>query len=138
MNGSVACCAATGARPDGRITTTRALITPSRATGLPARPKRTSSIQSSANSKWPVRARIASAQFSDTTVSPELRAHFHAVVDLQLSAVAAERGLALISPLRDHVRRSLERVAVQRALQLCHILTIEGREYTQCLPASAA
>jgi len=36
------------------------------------------------------------------------------------------------------VRRSLERVAVQRALQLCHILTIKGREYRQCLPASAA
>ncbi len=73
-----------------------------------------------------------------THVSCELRAHFLAVLVLQLSAVAAERGLALTSPPRDHVRRSLERVAAQRALQLCHILTIEGREYRQWLPASAA
>jgi len=36
------------------------------------------------------------------------------------------------------VRRSLGRVAARRALQICHILTIEGREFSQCLPASAA
>ena len=71
-------------------------------------------------------------------VSCELRAHFRAALDQQLQVVAAEQGLALDSTLRDHVRRSLERVAVQRALQLCHILTIQGREYRQCLPASAA
>jgi len=29
-------------------------------------------------------------------------------------------------------------VAVRRALEMCHILTIEGREYRQWLPASAA
>ena len=71
-------------------------------------------------------------------VSCELRAHFRAVVEHQLQLLTAERGLALDSPPRDHVRRSLERVAVQRALQLCHILTIEGREYRQCLPARSA
>lgn len=46
--------------------------------------------------------------------------------------------LARVGPLRDHVRRSSERVAVQRALPLCHILTIEGRAYQQWLPAPAA
>ena len=71
-------------------------------------------------------------------VSCEVRAHFRAALEQQLQVVAAEQGLALDSPLRDHVRRSLERVAVQRALQLCQILTTKGREYRQCLPASAA
>lgn len=71
-------------------------------------------------------------------VSLELRAHFCAVVAQQLVIVSAERGLALDAPPRDHVRRSLERVAVRRALELCHILTIEGREYRQCLPAKSA
>ena len=65
--------------------------------------------------------------------SPTPRGVGHGVVPGQ-----SEQGLALDSPLRDHVRRSLERVAVQRALQLCHILTIKGREYRQCLQASAA
>jgi hypothetical protein len=49
-----------------------------------------------------------------------------------------ERGLALDQHIGDHVRRSLGRVAARRALQACHIVTIEGREYPQCLPGSAA
>ena len=71
-------------------------------------------------------------------VDAGLRQHFLAVVDQQLPIVAAERGLVVDDQTRDHVHRSLARVAVQRALQLCHILTIQGREYRQCLPASAA
>jgi transposase InsO family protein len=71
-------------------------------------------------------------------VSPLLRQHFLQVVEQQLAIVTAEHGLATDATLGDHVRRSLARVAVRRALQLCHILTIEGREYRQCLPASAA
>ncbi len=39
------------------------------------------------------------------------------------------RGLAEDALLGDHVRRTLERVAIRRALQLCHILKIEGRGY---------
>ncbi len=71
-------------------------------------------------------------------VSPLLRLRFLEVVAQQLAIVAAERGLALHSTILDHVHRSLARVAVQRALQLCHILTIEGRAYRQCLSPSAA
>ena len=71
-------------------------------------------------------------------IAPLLRQHFLKVVDQQLAIVTAEHGLAPGPTLGDHVRRSLARVAVRRALQLCHILTIEGREYRQCLPASAA
>ena len=71
-------------------------------------------------------------------VDAVLRAHFAEVVVQQLHGVAVERGLAIVGPLRDHARRSLERVAIQRALQLCHILTIRGRAYQQWLPAPAA
>jgi len=67
-----------------------------------------------------------------------LRERFLELVAQQLAAVANERGLANDDHLQDHRRRSLGRVAAQRALQLCHILTIEGREYHQWLPASAA
>jgi len=58
-------------------------------------------------------------------------------VDLLLS----ENSNACISRqrnLRDHVRRSLGRVAARRALQACHILTIEGRGYRQWFLGSAA
>ena len=47
-------------------------------------------------------------------------------------------GLAIDDTARDHVRCSLARLAVQRALISCHILTIKGREYPRCLPTSAA
>lgn len=66
------------------------------------------------------------------------RDRFLQVVADQLGVVATEKGVALDDQTKDHVRRSLRRVAVKRALQLCHILTIEGREYRQCFPASAA
>jgi hypothetical protein len=71
-------------------------------------------------------------------ISDDLRAHFRAVVAEQLALVKQERGLAAGQELRDDVTRSLKRVAVRRALLLCHILSIEGREFHQCLQASAA
>lgn len=67
-----------------------------------------------------------------------LRQRFLALVAEQLVIAAEERGLALGDDTRDHHRRSLGRVAAQRALQLCHILSIRGREYHQWLPASVA
>lgn len=71
-------------------------------------------------------------------IDHRLRLLFLETAAHQLDLVSAERGIALDHHTRDHVRRSLARVAVQRALQLCHILTVTGREYRQCLPASAA
>jgi hypothetical protein len=71
-------------------------------------------------------------------ISDDVRARFQAVVAEQLALVRSERGLADAQVLRDDLRRSLARVAVRRALELCHILSIEGREFPQCLPASAA
>lgn len=71
-------------------------------------------------------------------VDQELRRSFQAVVADQLAVVIDGLGLADNAALSDHRRRSIGRVAVRRALQLCHILTIEGREYRQCQPASAA
>jgi hypothetical protein len=66
------------------------------------------------------------------------RGRFLGVVREQLAVVAAERGLGLDDQSPDHLLRSLGRVAAQRALQLCHMLTIEGRAYRQWLPAPAA
>jgi transposase InsO family protein len=66
------------------------------------------------------------------------RERFLDVVAEQLVIASAQRGLVLARVSRDHVRRSLARVAVRRALQLCHILTIEGRRYHQWLPHHAA
>jgi hypothetical protein len=57
-----------------------------------------------------------------------IRKHFLAPAADRLAIVAAEHGLALGGHLQDHHRRSLGRVAAQRALQLCHILTIRARE----------
>lgn len=71
-------------------------------------------------------------------ISDSVRARFQMCVAEQLAMVMAERGLASRDGAGDHVRRSLARVAVRRALELCHILSIKGREYHQCLPASAA
>jgi transposase InsO family protein len=71
-------------------------------------------------------------------IDDALRQHFLATVARQRAAVALEQGVALDGQLQEHVRRSLERVAVRRALELCHILTVKGREYHQWLPASAA
>jgi hypothetical protein len=66
------------------------------------------------------------------------REQFRGVVAEQLAIAAAERGLVIARVSRDHVRRSLVRVAVQRALQLCHILTIEGRRFHQWFPPYVA
>lgn len=71
-------------------------------------------------------------------VSGELRKRFEAELRAQLARVAGEQGLANVDCAADHLRRSLGRVAAQRALQLCHILTIEGRAYRQWLPAKTA
>lgn len=66
------------------------------------------------------------------------RERFLAVYQSQLAIVAAQEGVALQALTKDHVRRSLGRVAAKQALILCHMLTIEGREYHQCLPKPAA
>lgn len=71
-------------------------------------------------------------------VDPALRADFQAAVAEQLRVVAAQRGVALRPGLPHSVYRSLTRVAGRRALQLCHILSIEGRAYHQWLPPSVA
>lgn len=71
-------------------------------------------------------------------VDDALRQRFLDFVAEQLAVVVKERGLVIDYLTKDHVRRSLGRVAARRALQLCHILTIRGREYHQWLPASAA
>lgn len=71
-------------------------------------------------------------------IAEELRRTFLAAYDDQLGLLLSERGLANSGPLPDHLAPSLGRVAAQRALQLCHILSIEGRAYRQWLPCSAA
>jgi hypothetical protein len=71
-------------------------------------------------------------------VDQETRRRFLATVARQRGAVAAEWGLALGGPMEDDLRRSLERVAIQRAIQLCHILKIEGRGYRWSLRARKA
>lgn len=71
-------------------------------------------------------------------VDDELRRRFRDTVAEQLAIAAAERGLVIARVSQDHVRRSIGRVAVRRALQLCHILSIEGRRYHQWFPPSAA
>jgi len=71
-------------------------------------------------------------------IGEEQRRHFLGVVEQQLLVVAAEQGVAMDGQTRNHVRRSLGRVAARRALQLCHLVTIEGREYRQCLSGSVA
>lgn len=71
-------------------------------------------------------------------IEDSVRAHFVGVVEGELDQVLVERGLAERTDLGDHLLRSLRRVAVRRALQLCHILSVEGREYHQWLPRCAA
>jgi len=50
----------------------------------------------------------------------------------------AGEGVAPSACTEDRVRRLLGSVAAKRALILCHTLTIQGREYRQCLPAPTA
>jgi transposase InsO family protein len=71
-------------------------------------------------------------------IDDALRERFRDVLAEQLAIAAAERGLAIACISQDHVRRSLRRVAVKRALLICHILTIEGRGYHQWLPRHTA
>ena len=71
-------------------------------------------------------------------VDDELRERFLDTVAEQLAIAAAERGLVIARVSADHVRRSIGRVAVRRALLLCHILSIEGRRYHQWFRPSAA
>ena len=71
-------------------------------------------------------------------VDEGVRERFLGLVDEQLAIAAAERGLVIGDVSEDHVRRSLGRVAVRRALQTCHILSIEGRRYRQWFPPSVA
>jgi transposase InsO family protein len=67
-----------------------------------------------------------------------LRRRFQDVLAQMRADVARERGLVLAPCLPDSVNRSLGRVAARRALQLCHILSIHGREFRQCFPVPAA
>jgi len=73
----------------------------------------------------------AACQYVDDgeRIDPEVRARFRAAVRRQLQVACDERGLAGTDRLRHTERASLERVAVQRALQECHILMIRGRDY---------
>lgn len=71
-------------------------------------------------------------------VDDALRERFRDTVAEQLAIAAAERGLVIARVAVDHVRRSIGRVAVRRALILCHILSIEGRRYLQWFRPSAA
>ena len=71
-------------------------------------------------------------------IDDALRQTFLAVVERELASVASDWGLVIDDHTPDDVRRSLTRVAVQRALISCHMLTIRGREYSRCLPATAA
>jgi hypothetical protein len=71
-------------------------------------------------------------------IDDALRQSFLATVDQEQASVAREQGLVIDDHTPDDVRRSLTRVAVQRALLSCHMLTIRGREYPRCLPAQAA
>lgn len=71
-------------------------------------------------------------------IDDALRERFLDVVAEQLAIAAAEQGLVFARVSKDHVRRSLGRVAARRALQLCHILSIEGRRYHQWLSPHAA
>ena len=71
-------------------------------------------------------------------VPAELRAAFQDALAEQRRLVAAERGLVLGPGLGNAIHRSLGRVAAQRALIQCHILSITGRDYLHCLSPSVA
>ncbi|MBL8729713.1 MAG: transposase family protein [Planctomycetes bacterium] len=84
---------------------------------------------------------LATAVTLDGTLPPvdePLRERFRDTLAQQLRIAAAEKGVDLLTVSRDHARRSLWRVAAKRALQLCHMLTIEDRRYPQWFPPSAA
>lgn len=102
-----------------------------------------------AETAWRVRGAVGDLTQADldaavTFVGPmpriddALRERFLDVVAEQLAIAAAEQGLVIARVSEDHVRRSLGRVAARRALQLCHILSIEGRRYHQWLSPHVA
>jgi hypothetical protein len=62
-------------------------------------------------------------------VNGRLRQAFQTAFADQLVAACTAVGLVDVAAVRHARRRSLERVAARRALQLCHILTIRGRGY---------
>ena len=68
-------------------------------------------------------------------IDAELRQIFVAGFQEQLAIAAAQEGVALGRRTEDPLLRLLGRVAAKRAPILCHRLTIQGREYRQCLPA---
>lgn len=87
------------------------------------------------------RADLDAAVTAHDTLPPvdeALRERFRDALAQQLPIAAPEKGVALLRVSRDHVRRSLWRVATKRALQLRHMLTIEDRRFSQWLPPSAA
>ncbi len=78
-----------------------------------------------------------------------LNSHFHALFVDGVFTVSFGAGRAVFHPMpppsdadlarvADHVRRSLTRVAARRALELCHVLEIEGRGYRWRIPSSKA
>lgn len=67
-------------------------------------------------------------------VGAEQRQRFLTAVAEQRAVARSERGLAADGDLSEHVRRTLERVAVRRALESCHLLVVEGRPYQQWFP----
>lgn len=71
-------------------------------------------------------------------IDDALRERFLDTKAEQFAIAAAERGLVIGRVTQDHLRRAIGRVAVRRALQLCHILSIEGRRYLQWFRPSAA
>jgi hypothetical protein len=71
-------------------------------------------------------------------VPEALRTDFQQALAEQLRRVAAERGVALGPGLGNAIHRSLGRVAAERALIQCHILSIQGREYLHRLSPSVA
>lgn len=73
-----------------------------------------------------------------SVVDGDLRESFLETVEEQLGAALAERGLAGETGLGDHAESSLRRVAIRRALELCHMLTIEGRPFRWCFPRRGA
>jgi hypothetical protein len=62
-------------------------------------------------------------------VTQQLRDAFRDRLAAELRTALAARGLAEPTEASQAVRRSLERVAIRRALEQCHILTIRGRDF---------
>jgi hypothetical protein len=71
-------------------------------------------------------------------VPADLRERFAEHLRQEMARVRCEQGLASGAVVSDAQLRSLTRVAARRALQLCHILKIEGRVYRQWIPTPAA